>query len=107
MEPYAESYRTSPKSWYLGADALRFDGEGRLWAATTRDRDRFSYFDVWAGTEHLGMVRIHDRIIGYDLYGETLAVLVERRPAPDGAAPRAIDWYDIGGLEFGGADPRR
>ena len=39
--------------------------------------------------------------MGYDILGSTLAALVERKPGPDGIAPRAIDWYDIGDVEFG------
>ena len=39
--------------------------------------------------------------MGYDLLGSTLVALVERPPGRDGIAKRAIDWYDIAGLEWG------
>ncbi len=69
--------------------------------ATNLDRDDFSYFDIWVDTDHTATVRIRDRLMGYDLMGSTLVALVERKPGPDGIAQRAIDWYDIGGLEVG------
>ena len=81
--------------------ALVFDSLERLWVATTRDRDNFSYLDIWIGTEYAGTVRIRDRLMGYDILGSTLAALVERKPGPDGVALRAVDWYDIGDVEFG------
>ena len=79
-----------------------FDNQDRLWVATTRDRDTFSYFDVWIGTGYVGTVRIRERLLGFDLLGSTLVALVERRPGPDGIASRAIDWYRIDGLQLGG-----
>ena len=102
MERYAESHREKPKQWILGStSALGFDSQGRLWVATTRDRDAFSYLDIWMGTEYAGTVRIRDRLMGYDLFGATLVALVERAPGRDGVAQRAIDWYSIDGLDFG------
>jgi len=55
---------------------------------------------VWR-SEYVGSVQIRDRILGYDLFGSTLAVLVEREPDIDGIAWRAVDWYDIGEIELG------
>ena len=81
--------------------SLAFDNGGRLWIGTTRDRDAFSYLDVWVGTDYAGTVRIRDRLIGYDLMGSTLAALVDRAPGPEGVSARAIDWYDVDGIEFG------
>ena len=43
--------------------------------------------------------------MGYDILGSTLVALVERKPDPDGIAAKAIDWYDIGDLEFPDAAP--
>ena len=100
MEPYAAAFREQPKNWFLVPTALAFDNRDRLWVATTRDRDSFSYLDIWIGTEYAGTVRIQDRLVGYDLLGSTLVALVERAPGPNGIANRAIDWYDIGGVEF-------
>ena len=100
MEPYAAAYREEPKGWFL-VDGLTFDDMGRLWVATRRDRDAFSYFDIWVGTEYAGTVRIRDRLIGFDILGSTLVALVERTPDRSGVAQRAIDWYDIAGVEVG------
>ena len=94
-------FRETPKMWFLRGNALVFNGQDRLWVATNRDRDTFSYFDIWVGTGYDGTVQIRDRLMGFDLLGSTLVALVERKPGPDGIAQRAIDWYDIGGLEFG------
>ena len=101
MEPYAAGYREDPRKWFQGSMSLAFDNGGRLWIGTTRDRDAFSYLDVWVGTDYAGTVRIRDRLIGYDLMGSTLAALVDRAPGPEGVSARAIDWYDIDGMEFG------
>ena len=101
MEPYAAGYREDPKMWFLRGIPFNFDSEGRLWVGTTRDRDLYSYLDVWIGTEYAGTVRIRDRLLGYDLFGSTFAALVERAPGPDGIAERAIDWYDISELRIG------
>ena len=62
-EAYAAGYRDKPKKWYYGGglSALSFDGESRLWAATSRDRDASSFFEVWIGTEYAGIVRIRAR----------------------------------------------
>lgn len=100
-EAYAAGYRERPRRWFLnGPSSLRFDAEDRLWAALTLDRDDFSYLEIWTGTEYAGTVRVRDRLRDYDILGSTLAVLVERKPDRYGIAPLAIDWYDIGGLEF-------
>lgn len=100
-EAYAAGYREEPKRWFLGGPwSLTFDGENRLWAAITLDRDAFSYIEIWIGTQYAGAVRIRDRLMGYDILGSTLVALVERQPDRYGIAQRAIDWYNIGGLEF-------
>ncbi len=101
MEPYAAGYREDPKMWFLTGIPFKFDRKGRLWVGTTRDRDAYSYLDVWIGTEYVGTVRIRDRLMGYDLFGSTLAALVERAPGPEGIAERAIDWYDISEVRLG------
>ena len=101
-EPYLAGFRETPKGWFLAGDPLVYDAQERLWTATTRDRDRFSYLDVYEGTEYMGTVRIRDRLVGYDILGGTLAVLVERQPGVDGIARRAIDWYQVDEVTFGG-----
>ena len=101
MEPYAVGFRERPKKWFHGSRTFNYDGHGRLWVATTRDRDTFSYFEVWVGTEYAGAVQIRDRLVGYDILGSTLVSLVERQPDQNGIAPRGIDWYDIADVDFG------
>ncbi len=96
-----DTYRQLPKRNHLTVGSLAYDDHGRLWVATQRDRAHFSYFDLYVGTEYVGSVRIRDRVLGYDLYGSTLAALVEREPGPDGIGWRAVDWYDIGALGLG------
>ena len=100
-DAYLRDFRSKPKNWHLASGtALGFDSQGRLWVGTTRDRDTFSYLDIWVGPEYVETVRIRDRLIGYDLLGATLAVLVERAPDGDGVR-RMIDWYSIDGLDIG------
>ena len=106
-DAYLSDFRSKPKPWHLASStALGFDSHGRLWVGTTRDRDTFSYLDIWAGSEYVETVRIRDRLIGYDLLGATLAALVERAPGSDGIARRAIDWYSIDGLDVGSQGAR-
>ena len=101
LKSYEEEYRAKPKLPFLGTGTLVYDSEDRLWYATARDRDNFSYRDVWVGIEYAGTVRIRDRLMAYDILGSTLVAFVERKPGRDGIAAGAIDWYDIGDLEFG------
>jgi len=102
MEPYLDDFREVPKMWFLVPSSLVYDGMGRLWVATTRDRDAFSYLDIYIGMDYDLTVRIRDRLVGYDLMGSTLVALVERSPGPDGiVAKRSIDWYQIDGLASG------
>ena len=106
-DPYVETFRENPKRWFNVPGALVFDSRDRLWVATTPDRDTFSYFEVWIGTEYAGSVRVRDRAMGFDLFQNTLAVLVERQPGPDGIALRGIDWYDIGDLDCRASESER
>ena len=99
-EPYLADFRETPKRWFLRGSPMVYDSQDRLWVATTRDRDAFSYLDIYIGTEYAGTVRIRDRLMGYDLLGSTMAALVERQPDRNGIAGRAIDWYRIDGLDF-------
>lgn len=58
---------------------------------------------------YAGTVRVRDRAHGFDILGQTLAVLVERQVGPadaDGIADRAIDWYDVSRLDLGLARPQ-
>ncbi len=98
-EPYAAAYREDPKPWFV-PDPFVFDELGRLWVATTRNLDRFSYIELWDGVEYRGTVRIPNRLIGYDILGSTLVALVEQRPDRNGVARRVMDWYDISEVTF-------
>lgn len=90
------SLRTRIKSPVMGDQAIREDGWGRVWIATTRDRDRYSYFEVMKRDRFEEAVRVSDRMLGYDIRGSLLAVLVEG-PEPDAAGihPRFLDLYRI------------
>lgn len=89
-------FREEPKRYAMVSRARIFDDEGRLWVATQRDRDEHSYFDLYRGAEILGSVQVRDRLMGFDLMGSTLAVLVERSgTGPEGVPIRAIDWYRV------------
>ena len=96
-------FRRTPRA-YAAPDRYRVDDVGRLWVLTNRDREEFSYLDVFGGPEYAGTVRVRHRAVGFDVLGSTLAVLVDRPVGPDdpdGFPDRGIDWYDISGLEFG------
>jgi len=95
-----ERVRNTPKNYHLVSGQQKFDDQGRLWIATQRDRDEFSYLDVYDPVEaaFVASVQISDRIKGFDLLGSTLVVVVERQLAPDdpaGIADRGVDWYDV------------
>ena len=94
-----EEIRSTPKNYHLVFGQQKFDDRGRLWIATQRDRDEFSYLDVYdtEAAAFVGSVRVSDRIEGFDLLGSTLVVVVERLPPgnPGGIADRAVDWYHV------------
>jgi hypothetical protein len=93
-----EGFAAEPKHGILGGMGVVFSSDGLLWIGTTRDRDRWSYIDVYAGREELkffGSVQVRDRMLAFDVLDGTLAVLVERQDADrHGLRPYAIDWYD-------------
>lgn len=91
-----EHYREQPVMPTIRERPLHFDSSGRLWVATTRDHDERSYFDLFREGDYLGSVAVRDRVVGYDILGSTLAVLVERQePDSVGLYPRHVDWYRI------------
>lgn len=96
-----EEFRSTPKRYGVH---YWIDDQDRLWVLTERDREESSYLDVYVGTEFAGSLQVRHRAVGFDVLGSTLAVLVDRPIGPDdtdGFPDRAIDWYDIGGLNFG------
>lgn len=94
-----EAFRRKAKQWsFLGP---MVDDSGRLWVVTSRDRDEFSYFELYVRSNYVGTVRVSSRVVGFDVLGDALAVVTERRPLPDdtrGIDQRAVAWYDIAGL---------
>ena len=96
-----DGFRSRAKSYSVHAWG---DEQDRLWVLTNRDREEFSYFDVYNGPEFAGSVRVRHRGMSFNVLGSTLVVLVERPVAsddPDGLPDRGIDWYGIDGLAFG------
>lgn len=92
-------FAETPRLYYLGRGQETFDGQGRLWISTRRGRTESSFIDVYDGVEFVGTVQVRDRMIDFDLFEGTLAVLVERQVGPDdsdGVPDRGIDWYDLG-----------
>lgn len=83
------------------------DDEGRFWVATTRDREAFSYIDVYWAQAYAGTVRVRHSMVAFDRLGSRLVVLVDRPVGdddPGGVPRRGIDWYDVSGLDFIGAE---
>lgn len=100
-----EDYRATPKNYFLSTGDQLVDAANRWWIATQRDTHEWSYLDVYENAEYVGSVKVRDRLRAFDLTGSTLVVLVDRRVGPDdtdGIPDRALDWYDIGDLPFGG-----
>ena len=105
VEEQLESFRATPKRYYLSTSQHLFDAGNRYWVATHRDLHEWSYLDVYENTEYVASVKVRDRMLGFDVVGSTLVVLVERPLGPedvDGVPDRAVDWYDIGELPFDG-----
>ena len=78
-----------------------FDADNRYWVATHRDLHEWSHLDVYEDTEYVASVKVRDRMLGFDLVGSTLVVLVERQLGPedaDGVPDRAVDWYEVAGV---------
>ena len=100
MDAIAAGFLEKPKEWLLKPAPFGFDNRDHLWVATTRDRDAFSYFDVWSDTTYIGAVRVQHRLLGFDIFDSTLVTLVERPLDEDGIGERAIDWYDLGEIDW-------
>ena len=93
-----QEFAETPKTDRIPGRAMLYDASQRLWVATQRDRDRFSYLDVYVDTSFRGSVQVRDRLLGFDIVEGTLVTLVERalgEDDADGVPDRGIDWYDI------------
>lgn len=102
-EAAVSEFANTPKPGRIAGRSIMYDGSGRLWVGTRRDRDRFSYFDLYFDTAFAGSVRVRDRLLGFDILNGTLVTLVERtldEHDDDGIPDLGIDWYDIGGLSY-------
>ena len=100
-EDQLERYRATPKRYYLSTSQHLFDARNRYWVATHRDLHEWSYLDVYEDTEYVATVKVRDRMLGFDVVGSTLVVLVERQVGPqdaDGVPDRAVDWYEVAGV---------
>ncbi len=94
-----ERFSETPRLYSLSRGQETFDRQGRLWISTRRGRMESSFIDVYDGVEFVGTVEVRDRMVDFDLFEGTLAVLVERQVGPDdsdGVPDRGIDWYDLG-----------
>lgn len=79
------------------------DDRGRFWVATTREREAFSYIDVYEAQAYVGTVRVRHSMVAFDRMDDRLVVLVDRPLGdddPGGVPRRGIDWYDVSGLSF-------
>lgn len=97
-----EEIRTRPKVWY-GARVI--DDRRRFWAVSHwnawADMVAFSHIDMFRltdrGPEYALTLQVADKVVGMDVLGDTLAVLVVRDAG--GVIPeRRVDWYDVSGV---------
>lgn len=97
-----EEIRTRAKVWY-GARVM--DDRRRFWAVSHwnawADMVAVSHIDMFRltdhGPEYALTLQVADKVVGMDVLGDTLAVLVVRDAG--GVLPeRRVDWYDISGL---------
>ena len=98
--PDEEEIRARPLEWY-GARVV--DDRRRFWAVShwnpaTDVIPPLSYIDMFRltadGPEYALTLRVADKVLGMDVLGDTLAVLVVRDAG--GVIPeRRVDWYDI------------
>ena len=108
-ESEIERYRTTTKRWY---GQRLVDEQDRLWAISHWEAGDVvpdsSYLDVYdVGSEtpaYLGAVQLRHKVVGFDILGETLVVLVDRpvRPSdPAGIPQRGVDWYRLADAPLG------
>ncbi len=102
-----EEIRSRPKLWY-GSRVL--DDRRRFWAVSHRNVwsaviPSLSYIDMFRltddGPEYALTLQVADKVMGMDVLGDTLAVLVVR-DAGGVVEERRVDWYDISSV----TDPR-
>ena len=98
--PDEDEIRAGPKVWYgprVVDDRRRFWAVSH-WHAASDVIPPLSYIDMFrltdAGPEYALKLEVADKVVGMDVLGDTLAVLVVRDAG--GVVPeRRVDWYDI------------
>ena len=98
--PDEDEIRTRPKGWYgprVVDDGRRFWAVSH-WHAATDVIPPLSYIEMFrladTGPEYAVTLQVADKVVGMDVLGDTLAVLVMRDAG--GVVPeRRVDWYDI------------
>ncbi|WP_419942703.1 hypothetical protein [Candidatus Palauibacter sp.] len=94
-----EDIRARPKVWY-GARVL--DDQRRFWTVSHWNSEDvipdLSYIDMYrladTGPEYALTLQVADKVVGMDVLGNTLAVLVERETGGVISA-RRVDWFDV------------
>lgn len=98
--PSEEEIRSRPKLWY-GPRVL--DDRRRFWAVShwnvgSAVIPSLSYIDMFRltddGPQYALTLRVADKVVGMDVLGDTLAVLVVQ-DAGGVVEERRVDWYDI------------
>lgn len=90
-----EERRHRPLPPVVGPTRPRVGPGGTVWVASARDRVTRSWLDVFHHDAYVGSVSVRDRLLAFDLRGDTLVTLVERGHADEGDYPRALDWYRL------------
>lgn len=77
--------------------SIQIDPEGRAWVLATRPSDREgTYFELFAGSDHLGSVEVPGHVVAFQISDSLLIALVEEQSPNDaGLYPRRVDWYRI------------
>lgn len=101
-----EEIRARPKVWY---GSRLVDDQRRFWAVSHWNAfeeviPALSHIDMYrltdAGPEYALTVQVADKVVGMDVLGNTLAVLVERDTGGV-VAERRVDWYDVATVTAG------
>lgn len=98
------AFANTPKPGRIAGRSITYDESGRLWVGTRRDRDRFSYFDLYSDTAFEGSVQVRDRLLAFDILNGMLVTQVARaldEHDGDGIPDLGIDWYDVRDMQLG------
>ena len=99
-----EEIRSRPKPWYgprVMDDRRRFLAVSH-WDGLNHVTPARSHIDVFrlvdGGPEYTLTLQVADKVVGMDVLGNTLAVLVERDNG-NAVTERRVDWYDVSEYE--------